>query len=90
MGGRIQASSVLGQGSTFWFEAAFPVVERSIAPRERPGAAITGYLGRRYRLLVVDDRMENQLVLLNLLEPLGFEIVLASQWPGGSRPRPPA
>jgi signal transduction histidine kinase/DNA-binding NarL/FixJ family response regulator len=78
MGGRIQARSALGQGSTFWFDATFPIMERSITPQEHRGAAITGYLGRRYRLLVVDDRLENQLVLLNLLEPLGFEIFLAT------------
>ena len=68
----------MGQGSTFWFDATFPIMERSITPQEHRGAAITGYLGQRYRLLVVDDRVENQLVLLNLLEPLGFEILLAA------------
>jgi len=78
MGGRIQVRSELGQGSTFWFEAAFPIVERSTTPQKWTSAAIGGYVGRRHRLLVVDDHVENQLVLLNLLEPLGFDIFLAA------------
>jgi signal transduction histidine kinase/ligand-binding sensor domain-containing protein/DNA-binding NarL/FixJ family response regulator len=76
MGGRIEARSELGRGSTFWFEAAFPVA----APgRANPAAAVPigGYHGPRRRILVVDDRRENRMVFLNLLEPLGFEVTLA-------------
>ncbi|MCP4359448.1 MAG: response regulator [Chloroflexi bacterium] len=38
---------------------------------------MTSYEGQRRHTLVVDDHAENRLVLLDLLEPLGFEIRLA-------------
>jgi len=63
-------------GSLFWFEARFPLVE-AIEPVETPTQRITGYQGTRRRVLVVDDKRDNRLVLLHLLEPLGFEVVLA-------------
>lgn len=82
MGGEIQAKSELGVGSTFWFEASFVVAafagadETAVSPIT-PAHHITGYEGARRRILVVDDRPENRLVLLNFLEPIGFEVALA-------------
>jgi CheY-like chemotaxis protein len=38
--------------------------------------AIVGYQGKRHKILVVDDKLENRMVLLDLLDPLGFEIIL--------------
>ena len=79
MRGEIQVISEFGKGSTFWFEASFPVVE-SIIPKETidsQQAQIVGYKGQRRQILVVDDKEENRLVLQNMLEPLGFEITLA-------------
>ncbi len=77
MGDRIQVRSTPGAGSTFFFEAAFPILEASVPGQAAASPAITGYAGARRRILVVDDRPENRLVLLDLLEPLGFEICLA-------------
>jgi signal transduction histidine kinase/ligand-binding sensor domain-containing protein/DNA-binding NarL/FixJ family response regulator len=76
MGGSIQVRSEPGRGSLFWFTADFTVAE-SAAPAQQITQHICGYHGPRRRILIVDDRPENRLVLLNLLEPLGFEIVLA-------------
>jgi PAS domain S-box-containing protein len=88
MGGRIQVESPPLQskiqnpkskmeiGSLFWFEARFPLVE-AIEPVEAPTQRMMGYKGAPRRVLVVDDKSNNRLVLLNLLEPLGFEVVLA-------------
>lgn len=84
MGSRIQAESEPGQGSAFRFEVAFPVLEAGLAGLA-PVQIISGYEGRPRRLLVVDDRTENRLVLLNMLEPLGFELFLAENGASGIR-----
>jgi signal transduction histidine kinase/ligand-binding sensor domain-containing protein/DNA-binding NarL/FixJ family response regulator len=77
MGSRIQLRSEPGQGSRFWFEAAFPIVDHGRPAQESVVQTICGYRGPRRSILVVDDRPENRMVLLNLLEPLGFEVATA-------------
>jgi CheY-like chemotaxis protein len=44
---------------------------------------ISGYTGVRKKILVVDDKAENRLVLLNMLKPLGFEVTLAEDGQDG-------
>ncbi|MBA3469523.1 MAG: response regulator [Herpetosiphonaceae bacterium] len=83
MHGQIQLRSVAGQGSTFWFEVALPCVAAAAPAFDQAAETITGYSGPRRHLLVVDDRPENRLVLLNLLEPLGFQISLAENGQDG-------
>ncbi len=78
MGGEIQIKSELGQGSTFGFEVALPVIEMDSTPaKQQVSGDIIGYQGAQRKVLVVDDQKHNRLFLLNLLEPLGFEITLA-------------
>lgn len=79
MGGDIQVSSELGKGSTFRFDIEVPVPEGEppAAKPERIQHDIIGYEGSGRKVLIVDDRQENRMVLLNMLEPLGFEILLA-------------
>lgn len=67
----------LGKGSSFWFEVTLPIVDTHLEQLENKFDRIEGYTGARCKLLVVDDKRENRLVLLNMLEPLGFEITLA-------------
>lgn len=77
MGGKLNVESELGKGSTFWFEVNLPVAEISTETKPQRSRQVKGYVGQRYKLLVVDDKQENRLVLLNMLEPLGFEIITA-------------
>jgi CheY-like chemotaxis protein len=78
MGGQVQVQSEPGRGSRFWFIADFPIAEPGSVPLSRASKqTITGYRGPRRHILVADDRPENRLVLLNLLEPLGFSVDLA-------------
>jgi signal transduction histidine kinase/DNA-binding NarL/FixJ family response regulator len=79
VGGEISVGSISGEGSTFSFEVELPVADNwaSVARVSHQGA-IAGYQGKKHKILVIDDSWENRSVLLNLLQPIGFEIVEAS------------
>ena len=76
MGGELRVESQLGQGSRFWFEVSLLVVEVAESTPV-PAQIITGYEGPRRKVLVVDDEPYNRLVLVDLLEPLGFVVETA-------------
>jgi CheY-like chemotaxis protein len=74
MGGELTVDSRPGQGSTFTVrlylsEIAAPA-QRSLT-HHRP---VTGYIGARRSLLVVDDHPTQRQMLAGMLLPLGFEI----------------
>ncbi len=79
MNGQLTVESELGRGSLFRLDLAFPAQwlgEARLAPAfER---AAVGYFGPRRTILVVDDEMSNRSVLVNLLEPLGFDVIEAA------------
>ncbi|MEP6875587.1 MAG: ATP-binding protein, partial [Burkholderiales bacterium] len=74
MGGELTVKSEAGQGSTFTVrlylsETAEPGYART--PRHRP---VSGYIGARRSLLVVDDHPTQRQMLAGMLLPLGFRI----------------
>ena len=78
MGGELNVESSPGQGSTFWFDIDLSESsEWSQSEGVKSAQNIVGYEGERRKILVVDDRWENRSVIMNLLEPLGFDLVEA-------------
>jgi CheY-like chemotaxis protein len=78
MESQIQVKSQMGKGSTFWFDLELPLVDAwAQSAIESHHGALVGYQGKRCKILVVDDRWENRSVIMNLLQPLDFEMVEA-------------
>lgn len=76
MGGELKVQSELGKGSTFVLRLFLPELRGT-----RTGSAledVTGYLGVKRRLLLLDDQPEQRAVIRNMLQPLGFAIEEAS------------
>ncbi len=76
MGSTLQVVSKPDHGSSFWFEVGLPVVETDRTHMESP-LAISGYQGPRRTVLVVDDNANNRQLLVDMLTPLGFDVILA-------------
>jgi PAS domain S-box-containing protein len=78
MGSEIQVQSQLNQGSIFFFDLVLPLAQEwSLQSLGRYGH-ILGYAGRQQTILVVDDKPENCGVIQQLLEPLGFRVLVAT------------
>ena len=78
MGGNLAVESARDRGSRFFFSVPLPAHAAEAPAARRPGGVITGYHGRRRRILVVDDVAINRHVLRDLLVPLGFEVTEAA------------
>ena len=79
MGGELTASSRLGDGTTFRLRLFLPELNEE-APAAQPVLAplYRGYEGARRRVLVVDNEEADRQLLARWLEPLGFEVTLAT------------
>lgn len=75
MGSKIFVESIPGIGSKFWFDLDLPATSNSIQsiPINQTNTII-GYEGEKQKILIVDDHWENCSVIINILEPLGFEL----------------
>jgi two-component system sensor histidine kinase/response regulator len=76
MGGDITVSSTLGRGTIFTFDIQ---VGKASAADEKPQSNQSRVISLEpnqpsYRILIVEDVLENRLLLLKLLENLGFEV----------------
>jgi CheY-like chemotaxis protein len=78
MNSSLEVESELDKGSIFRFEVELPEAEDWVQTSTATcNGTIVGYRGPRRKVLIVDDRWENRSVLVNLLEPLGFELLEA-------------
>ena len=79
MGGDIQVKTEFGKGSTFIFEISADVLNKSIHidQIQKKRKVIDEFYKKRLKILIVDDIEENRKLLYNLLNPLGFEIIMA-------------
>ncbi|BAY97679.1 multi-sensor hybrid histidine kinase [Tolypothrix tenuis PCC 7101] len=75
----IHVQSQIGEGSSFYFELEIPTahdwVQSAMTISDKQ---IIGFAGEPYTILMVDDRWENRTVITNLLQPLGFNVVEAT------------
>jgi len=79
MGGEMTVASTPGVGSVFRIKLFLPEVHNAVAPA-RAGASRPrrGYEGVRRKVLVVDNEEADRELLVQLLEPLGFELRTAA------------
>ncbi|MBP0020116.1 MAG: response regulator [Cyanobacteria bacterium SBLK] len=76
MGGDIGVRSVLGQGSTFSFDIQVELAPATRVSQKTTKHRVVALADRQieYRILVVDDRPSNRILLVKLLQPLGFKV----------------
>ncbi|MCK5719346.1 MAG: response regulator [Thiomargarita sp.] len=86
MEGKLKVESVFGHGSVFSVILEMPVLSTEKIKLEEKLPTIIGYTRSQEIenepidsciILVVDDRIENRLVIINLLTPLGFNVIAA-------------
>ena len=79
MGGEIQVRATPDRGSTFWVDLELPEVDEGLPRHTKREQQIVGFTGKRKHILVVDDKRENRLLIVNLLTPLGFHVSEAAE-----------
>ena len=77
MGGELKVESELGRGTKFWFDLNLPIAMAIMPEVVAARRSITGYQGEQRKILVVDDNEDNSRLLVDLLEPLQFEVITA-------------
>lgn len=73
MGGQLTVKSTVGSGSHFILKMYLSEAHAA-RPRISFDRQLSGYLGDRKRILVVDDKPSQRALLLDMLAPLGFDI----------------
>jgi signal transduction histidine kinase/CheY-like chemotaxis protein len=76
LGGDLTVCSTVGQGSVFKFDIQVQCAAVADVPVSQPRQRVIGLEPDQpsYRILIVEDRLENRRLLVKLLEPIGFEV----------------
>lgn len=75
MGGTLTASSQIGKGTCFRFDVQVHVSEKNVTKKSSGGRLRDLSVQQpHYRILVVEDHLENQQLLVDLLVPLGYDV----------------
>ncbi len=76
----VNGTKEVNDATAIWMGAAADDSDAVSAAKKaaRDHSKIIGYIGERLTLLIVDDKVENRSILQELLQPLGFELVFAS------------
>lgn len=80
MGGEISVESTVGQGSIFRFDIEVDAVRGDNIQTPECDRPIVGLAAGQtpYRILVVEDKLENRQLLMELLTPIGLEVQTAT------------
>ena len=76
LGGDISVSSTLGKGAIFKFDIQVGLGELTKIEKTQPKSKVIGLAPDQpeYRILLVEDRLENRLLLAQLLTSIGFVV----------------
>jgi signal transduction histidine kinase/DNA-binding NarL/FixJ family response regulator len=82
MNGSIKVKSRLGKGSTFSLDLPVEIVDDTAIEKQQYPSEAVEVLGLapgqpEYRILIVEDQRENQLLLTQLMEKIGFKVKIA-------------
>ncbi|MBT9550876.1 MAG: response regulator [Hydrogenophaga sp.] len=78
MGGEMTVRSTPGEGTVFSVRLFLPELHGAVVRRDVAAPAITAYEGPRHRVLVVDNEESDRELIARWLQPLGFEVLLAT------------
>ncbi len=77
MGGVLEVKSKANAGSEFCLRLLLPSVSQETMVF-RPRSTITGYVGKKQHIVVVDDEATHRQLMADVLSPLGFLVFQAS------------
>jgi signal transduction histidine kinase/DNA-binding NarL/FixJ family response regulator len=78
MGSEIKVESTYGKGSSFWFDLDLQEAKNKIELASlKCRQTVVAYSGKPQKILIVDDHWQNRSVIVNMLKPIGFEVIEA-------------
>ncbi|WP_103667957.1 ATP-binding protein [Pseudanabaena sp. BC1403] len=78
MGGELNVTSILGQGSTFWIEIDLPTyVNPKTTDQIQQNVEIIGYKGKKRKVVVADSEQLTRDLVVDMLSKIDFDIIAA-------------